>query len=126
VILVKKTIIFMALAFLIAGVSLVYAQTATPPAGGNRQPRGGQMGQWQGGGVAAFSDQLNLTDAQKAEIKSITDKQMAKMMEMQTAATDQINKVLTPEQKAKLEQLRKDAQEARKANKPPRNPPPAN
>jgi Spy/CpxP family protein refolding chaperone len=125
VILVKKTIIFLAAAVLIAGVSLLYAQTGTPPAGGANggRPMGGQ---WRGGGLGMFADQLNLTDAQKAEIKTITDKQMAQMTEIQTATTEQINKVLTPEQKAKLEQLRKDAQAARDA-RGPRNPaPPAN
>ena len=111
----KKKVMFLAVAVLIAGVSLVYAQTGTQSKAGD-QPNGAQMGQRQGG-VLVFSDQLNLTDNQKAEIKSIDDKANAKIAAIQTARTDEINKILTLDQKTKLDQLRKDAQAARAARK---------
>ena len=106
----KKTVMFLAAAVLIAGVSLVYAQTGTQPsrkAGG--PPRGAQMGQWQGRGPA-LGEQLNLTNDQKAKIKSIMDEQAAKLKEIRTATEGQIDAVLTPKQKAKLDQLRKEVQ----------------
>jgi len=106
----KKTVIFLAVAVLIAGVSLVYAQTSTQPSRKVGGPlRGAQMGQWQGRGPA-FGDQLNLTDNQKAKIKSIMDRQAAKIKKIRTATEGQIDAVLTPEQKTKLDQLRKEAQ----------------
>ena len=106
----KKTAILLAAAVLIAGVSLVYAQTGThSPRKVSGPPHGAQMGQWQGRGPG-FSDQLNLTDDQKAKIKSIMDEQAAKLKEIRTATEGQIDAVLTPKQKAKLDQLRKKAQ----------------
>ena len=106
----KKIVMFLAVAVLLAGVSLVYAQTDTQPsqkAGG--PPRGAQMGQWQEKGLA-FGKQLNLTDDQKAKIKSIMEEQAAKIKEIRTATENQIDAVLTPEQKTKLDQLRQEAQ----------------
>ena len=107
----KKTIIFLAVAVLIAGVSLLYAaETGTQPsrkAGG--PARGAQMGQREGRGLA-FGSQLNLTEDQKAKIKSIMEEQAAKIKEIRTATESQIDAVLTPQQKTKLDQLRKEAQ----------------
>jgi len=107
----KKTVMFLAVAVLIAGISLAYAaETGVEPsrkAGG--PPREAQMVQWQGRGLA-FGEQLNLTDDQKAQIKSIMEEQAAKIKEIWTAAEKQIEAVLTPEQKAKLDQLRQEAQ----------------
>ena len=104
----KKTVIFLAAAVLIAGVSLVYAQTGThSPRKVSGPPHGAQMGQWQGRGPA-FGAQLNLTDDQKVQIKSIMDKQAAKIKEIRTATEGQIDAVLTPEQKTKLDQLREE------------------
>ena len=105
----KKTILFLAAAVLLVGISLVYAETGTQmsrKAGGPL--RNGQMGQWQGRGPA-FSEQLNLTDDQKAQIKSIREEQAAKIAEIRTATEQQIEAVLTPEQKAKLDQMRQEA-----------------
>ncbi|MFH2068119.1 MAG: hypothetical protein ABII89_01475 [Candidatus Omnitrophota bacterium] len=105
----KKISIFLT-AVLIAGVSLAYAQTGAQTSrkvGG--PPRGAQMGQWQERGFI-FGDQLNLTDAQKAKIKSIMDGQAAKVKEIRTATEKQIDAVLTSTQKKKLEQLREKAQ----------------
>ena len=106
----KKTAILLAAAVLIAGVSLVYAQSDTqPPRKAGGLPHGAQIGQRQERGLA-FGDQLNLTDDQKAEIKSIMEEQAAKIKEIRTATEGEINAVLTPKQKAKLDQLRKEAQ----------------
>ena len=106
----KKKVMFLAAAVLIAGVSLVYAQTGTQsPQKAKGPAHGAQMGQWQGRGPA-FGDQLNLTEDQKAKIKSIMDEQMVKIKEIRTVAENQIDAVLTTEQKAKLDQLRKEAQ----------------
>jgi Spy/CpxP family protein refolding chaperone len=107
----KKKIMFLAAAVLIAGVSLVYAQNG--PQGSRKAdgpPRGAQLGQWQGMMGPALGEQLNLTEDQKAKIKSIMDEQMAKIKEIRTATEGRINAVLTPEQKTKLEQIRKEAQ----------------
>ena len=106
----KKTVLFLAAAVLIAGVSLVYAQTgAQSPRKAGGPPHGAEMGLWQGRGPA-FSDQLNLTEDQKAKIKSIMEEQAAKIKEIRTATENQINAVLTLEQKTKLDQLRNEAQ----------------
>ena len=106
----KKIIILLAAAVLVAGVSLAYAQTDTQsPRKAGGPPHGAQMGQWQGRGLA-LSEQLNLTEDQKAKIKSIVDEQAAKIKEIQTATEGRIDAVLTPEQKTKLDQLRKEAQ----------------
>ena len=111
----KKTVMFLAVAVVLAGISLVYAETGVEPfrvepsrkVGGT--PRGAQMGQWQERGLA-FGKQLNLTDDQKTQIKIIMDEQAVKVKEIWTAAEKQIEAVLTPEQKAKLDQLRQEAQ----------------
>ena len=107
----KKTVVFLVAAVLIAGISLVYAATDTQPSREvSGPPRGAQMGQLQQGKGLAFSDYLNLIDNQKANIKSIMDEQAAKIQEIRTATEGRINAVLTPEQKTKLDQLRKEAQ----------------
>jgi periplasmic protein CpxP/Spy len=107
----KKTIMLLAAAVLIAGVSLAYAQTGTRPPRNAGGPQNGA--QWQGRGPG-FMDQLNLTDDQKAKVKTIMEDQAAKIQVIRNATESQIDAVLTPEQKAKLDQLRKEAQEKMK------------
>ena len=82
-----------------------------------------------------LSEKLNLTDDQKAKIKPILQDQMrqmkavhedtslseeqkrAKMKSIHESSHDQINAVLTPEQQAKFEQMRKEQMEKHKGMK---------
>ncbi len=78
----------------------------TPPGGGggggNGQPGGGGQGGGRGAGMQRMFDQLGLTDDQKQQIaqirQTVTDRQERR---------DAIQKVLTPEQQAKWQEMRK-------------------
>ena len=79
-----------------------------------------------------LSEKLNLTDDQKAKLKPILQDQIqqmkavredsslsqeqkrAKMKSIHESSHDQINAVLTPEQQAKFEQMRKEQMEKHK------------
>jgi len=79
-----------------------------------------------------LSEKLNLTDDQKAKLRPILQDQMlqmkavredsslseeqkrAKMKSIHESSHDQINAVLTPEQQAKFEQMRKEQMEKHK------------
>jgi protein CpxP len=82
-----------------------------------------------------LSEKLNLTDDQKAKLRPILQDQMlqmkavredsslsqeqkrAKMKSIHESSHDQINAVLTPEQQAKFEQMRKEQMEKHKGMK---------
>ncbi|MCX5641871.1 MAG: hypothetical protein NTY10_01305 [Candidatus Omnitrophica bacterium] len=104
----KKTVMFLAIAVLLAGISLVSAETGGEAFRKSGElPRGAQMGPRQERGPI---DQLNLTEAQNTQIKSIRDEMEAKIREIRSAGEKEISAVLTPEQNTKLEQLRQEAQ----------------
>jgi Spy/CpxP family protein refolding chaperone len=93
----KKSLL--CLFFAVACLAMVHAQDASGSTGASAsQGQDQRMAKWK----AAF-DQLDLTDAQKNQIKqirsSVTDKQQRRQ---------QIMAVLTPEQKQRLFQMIKD------------------
>ena len=116
----KKTVMLLAAVVLVAGCCMSRPASSRVQAIGGAE-RGQHMGNWQGRGPA-LGEQLNLTNDQKAKIKNIMDEQAAKIKEIRTATEGQVDAVLTPKQKAKLDQLRKEAQakmkERMEKNKP--------
>ena len=103
----KKTVMLLAVVVLVTGCMPRSTPGRVQAIGGAE--RGQHMGNWQGRGPA-LGEQLNLTNDQKAKIKSIMDEQAAKIKEIRTVTEGQVDAVLTPEQKTKLDQLRKEAQ----------------
>ena len=112
------TKIAVGLALMLAIAAPVVAQTAAPAAGGARQgARGGQGRRGAGLGtmpVAVLDYVVTLKDDQKTKITAIQDKlkadlkdatgDQAKRRELNTAATTDIQAVLTDDQKTKLKE----------------------
>lgn len=89
------------IATLLAALALGGACLAQKPGEGRRE--GGR----QGGGVnRRVLEQLNLTAEQKTRLKAITDKQREETTALRKKHLDQINAILKPEQRKKLEELR--------------------
>lgn len=118
----RKSIVIAAAVMLVAASVLGQAILAASTTGGsaNCAQRAHQRGAW-------FAQQLNLTDAQKVQIKTImqdakskaqalrndstipADQKKAQFMEIRKSAHQQIMQVLTPDQQKKMAQLRKEA-----------------
>lgn len=124
----KKLKVVALSAFFVIGTSAVFAQQQKTSSLKSASPTSVTPA---ASSQAGHSDEkLNLTDDQKAKIKSIKDANRAKMTElrkqMQTLRKnekDQIMNVLTPEQKeivAKKEQERKEMRKTRRMNNPQR------
>ena len=75
---------------------------APPPSGpgGHQGPR-----------MEMMMDQLNLTDAQREQIKQIFEAHRGKMQALREDTEKQINAILTPEQRAKMDEMRKKREE---------------
>lgn len=58
-----------------------------------------------------LAEQLGLSDEQQSEIESIIQKQREKQMTLQQETQEQINAVLTDEQRAQLEEMQKQREE---------------
>lgn len=103
-----KTAVISLVAVLVLGTSAL----AQRPGGGQGGPGGGGQGGpgggggRQGGGMRMF-EQLGLTEAQKTKMKTLTDKQREESAALRKKHTEQINALLTPEQRKKLEEARK-------------------
>ncbi|MHB2015575.1 MAG: hypothetical protein ACYCW6_01375 [Candidatus Xenobia bacterium] len=93
-----------------------------PPSPGQGQPGpGGGPGGHHGGPI----DQLGLTDQQKQQVRSIMQAQHQKMRQLQQDTDNQLKQVLTPEQFAKLQQLRQQLHRHRPGGPGQGGPPPA-
>ncbi len=92
----KKTLLFLSFAFVVASMPIAFAQVATTNAPAATPPSGTAGGQRAEKWKAAF-DQLDLTDAQKTQIKQIRDN-----TQPGPDRRKQIMAVLTPDQKQKL------------------------
>ena len=94
---------------LIAALTLSSAVFAQPPGGGGgRGGPGGGFGGGRGGGMQLY-EKLGLNETQKTKIKALSDKQREEMTAIRKKYTDQIVALLTPEQKKKLEEARKQS-----------------
>ena len=108
----KTMILTIASVLAISAVAL-----AQPPGGGGGRPGGGggfggggrQGGG--GGGMMRMYEQLGLTEAQKTKLKSVTDKQREESAALRKKHEEQINAILTPEQRKKMEAARKEMME---------------
>jgi Spy/CpxP family protein refolding chaperone len=56
-------------------------------------------------------EQLGLTEAQKTKLKTLTDKQREESAALRKKHNEQIDAILTPEQRKKLEEARKQMME---------------
>jgi len=92
----------------VAGVSAAQS-TTTPP---SRAPRSGQMQARRGGG-GEFGRDLNLTDAQKAQIKAIRQKYQPQNEALRTQAKPFIAAARTARQKGDTASARSNMEKAR-------------
>lgn len=80
-------------------------------------------GGWDGKGnygekkVERLKEKLSLNDAQAAQIKAILDSKKEQMIALKKQTHDQINAVLTPEQRQKYEAMKKEFKEKHKERK---------
>lgn len=117
------------LAALVGMTASTMAQTPPPPAEAHQGRFGGERGPggMRGGGMRHLLEELNLSDKQKAQIKTIQqadrpkmmavrndaslapDQKKSKMMVLRKENQAKIMEVLTPAQKAKFKSLLKEA-----------------
>ena len=118
----KKIVMLLAAAVLVTGCMPRSTPSHVQAVDGKR---GQHMGNWNGKALE-LSAKLKLNDDQKAKITSILEQRrsqmkairedttlskeqrMAKIMELRKGTDEQIDAVLTPEQKTQLDQLRKE------------------
>ena len=118
---------------LLAGQSSQAGQTSAPPQG--QSAMGAHEEMTPDAHLQMLTEKLNLTDDQKAKIKPILEnlaqqmkavrddaslspeQKKAKMHAIHESFHDQINSVLTPEQQAKLKQMKQEAMEKHKGMK---------
>ncbi|MBL8047815.1 MAG: hypothetical protein JNJ45_03945 [Chthonomonas sp.] len=126
--------------FIVSAITFVMATSAIAqtagPKGQGGQPGGpgkggdGPRGGMRGGGIKMFADKLNLTADQKAKLAKLDEAMKAefgkmrssnlpqeqkreKMRSMMKSHMEKVQAILTKEQKAKLEQLMKEARAKR-------------
>ena len=109
----KKAIIVLAAIVLVAGVAIVCAQAASSQTTGSAAANQ-SVGPWRQRAIE-LSDELKLTDDQKSKIKDILQQQELKIREIRLSTKTQIDAVLTPDQKTKLDEIREKAKERMKA-----------
>ena len=123
-------------ALMLLAVGLTFAQPSQESQAPTPDKHAGmQHGESADQHLQMLSEKLNLTDDQKAKLKPILQGQVqqmkaaredsslseeqkrAKMKSIHESLHDQINAVLTPEQQAKFEQMRKEQMEKHKGMK---------